>query len=91
MKRGYGFNHDGYMEVTLLDREIKNKHGRRAYFHRVLMEKYLGRKLSSNELVHHINGDKTDNRIENLEVMTRREHVKIHRQELIAGRQNLAI
>jgi hypothetical protein len=39
----------------------------------------LGRKLSPNEVVHHKNEDYTDDRIENLEVMTRSEHMKLHR------------
>jgi hypothetical protein len=36
--------------------------------HRVIVEAHLGRDLLRSEDVHHINGDKTDNRIENLEV-----------------------
>jgi len=47
--------------------------------HRYVMEQYLGRKLKDNEVVHHINGDKTDNRIENLEVMTWSEHCTHHK------------
>jgi len=42
------------------------------------MEKHLGRKLSSNETVHHINGVRDDNRIKNLIVMTFQEHEKKH-------------
>lgn len=46
--------------------------------HRVFMEQYLGRKLDINEVVHHINGDKLDNRIENLKVMSKQEHDSLH-------------
>jgi len=46
--------------------------------HRVLMEKQTGKFLSTNEQVHHINGIKTDNRIENLIVLTNAEHQRKH-------------
>lgn len=46
--------------------------------HVVIVEQHLGRKLAKGEVVHHINGDKLDNRIENLKVMTASEHSRMH-------------
>lgn len=46
--------------------------------YRLVMEKKLGRFLRPGEVVHHINGDKTDDRPENLEVMTNSEHTRLH-------------
>jgi hypothetical protein len=60
IERGYG-----YIGVYCPNHPNADKHGR-VLEHRLVMEQALNRLLSSEEVVHHINGDKTDNRIENL-------------------------
>lgn len=53
----------------------------RKYIHRKIMEEFLGRELLTSEQIHHKNGNKKDNRIENLELMTNSEHQKLHALE----------
>jgi len=50
--------------------------------HRAVVETQLKRKLSTNEIVHHKNQIPSDNQLENLEVVTRSKHMKIHRSLL---------
>ena len=45
---------------------------------RYLMEQSLGHALDKNEIVHHIDGDKTNDTLENLQVILRKEHMKEH-------------
>ena len=46
--------------------------------HRLVAEQMVGRSLSDAEVVHHINGNKIDNRPENLMILSQSEHMKIH-------------
>lgn len=56
-----------------------------ALYSRAVMEAHVGRPLRSDEIVHHVNGNPADDRIENLRLTTRSEHIAIHRDELLAA------
>ena len=49
--------------------------------HIMVMVSAIGRGISANEVVHHINRDRSDNRIENLQLMTSSEHNALHIKE----------
>jgi hypothetical protein len=56
--------------------------------HRYLMEQHMGRTLDKDELVHHINKITDDNRIENLQVIPRSEHIILHGVKKPKARSN---
>ena len=73
-KRVVGFSRlraDGYLEVKTPAREYVLEH-------RLVAAQMIGRALKTTEHVHHINGDRADNRPENLLVMSNAEHQKLH-------------
>lgn len=57
------------------------RNGKKVRAHRWIMEQHIGRPLLPTEDVHHINHDPLDNRIENLQLVTRSEHIALHAKE----------
>lgn len=75
-KGGKSINSSGYVVIRI--------DGKKKLEHVHLMEKKIGRRLSRNEVVHHKNDDKTDNRLQNLELLTISAHMKLHHPKGIA-------
>lgn len=68
--KGPRINKDGYRVIRAGDRILLE--------HRHVVEVSLGRPLNSYEMVHHINHNKLDNRLENLQLVSGKAHAKIH-------------
>ena len=68
---------DGYIAIYFPDHPKSNKDG---YImeHDLIMECYIGRWLKDDEVVHHKNHIRNDNRIKNLELLTKKEHARLH-------------
>lgn len=80
----------GYISLYMPDHPGAWKSGRIAE-HRVVMERHLGRRLKRSEHVHHKDGNRQNNAIENLEILTSSEHTRIHKREISAVLRNLPI
>jgi hypothetical protein len=76
-KGGRYISTEGYVFVKCWGHPRANKGGY-VFEHILVMEQHIGRYITTQENVHHINGVRTDNRIENLEVLTRGQHTKHH-------------
>ncbi len=86
-KGGVIITDKGYIMVRCPDHPRAKEMGSYVYQHILVMERYLGRYLDyygqghpDNEIVHHINHNKQDNRIENLQLMRELEHRKYHQK-----------
>ena len=71
---------DGYVYVYTPNHPKATKDGY-AMEHILVMEKHIGRHLTEDEVVHHINKIRDDNRIENLALMTKSTHASLHNKE----------
>jgi len=71
--RGVRITSEGYVEYT-----TGLHKGRLA--HVVLMEKKIGRRLRKHEVVHHVDENRSNNKIGNLRLMTRSAHTALHRR-----------
>lgn len=80
---GWTIDKDGYKQIRVGNKYIRE--------HRVVMEKHINRKLLRSEAVHHKNGIKTDNRIENLEIISFSEHARIHHRGISLDIKNKAL
>lgn len=78
--KGYITTWSGYKKVHIPNHPYADSKG---YVpeHRHVMEQYLGRYLEPHEHVHHKNGKKDDNRLENLELMNGDEHTSFHSRQ----------
>jgi HNH endonuclease len=65
-----GWMEGGYRYISVNGRKIAE--------HRHFVEQREGRELASNEVVHHVDGDKLNNAPDNLVVLTKGEHTRLH-------------
>ena len=71
---------DGYIKVYCPDHPAATKDGY-VMKHRLVMELEIGRYLTGDEAVHHVNHNRADNRLENLRLMTKHDHMSMHMKE----------
>jgi len=72
--RGYTVKATGYVEITTGEYKGRSEHVR-------VMEERLGRRLMPDEVVHHIDRNRSNNDINNLALLTRSGHSRLHRFE----------
>lgn len=90
---GYVWRQDktkGYMYTLDKSSPHANSQGK-VYMHRYVMGEHIGRPLTSDEVVHHKDHDKTNNDISNLEIMDSSTHSSLHMMELLAKRGKLPL
>lgn len=73
---------DGYIFIKVA--MTGNAHVDWIFEHRHIIEQHIGRKLESSEVVHHIDGNPSNNLIENLQVITQSQHRREHRCNVVS-------
>ena len=78
--RGVSVSSGGYFVITRGEHKGRSEH-------RVIIEHKIGRRLRTDEHVHHIDGNKQNNAPSNLRVMTGSDHMRIHATESAPTRE----
>lgn len=74
---GETISHGGYVTILKPEHPFRDVN-KRVKEERLVVEKNIGRYLTKDEIIHHRNRIKTDNRLCNLQIVSRSEHSKIH-------------
>lgn len=76
-KGGRAKHEQGYIYIHKPNHPNATKDGY-VFEHRLIMENFYGRLLRGDEIVHHLNGEKDDNREDNLAVVSHKFHSELH-------------
>ena len=82
------YHGDGYIRIKVKEHPYADIDGY-VFQHRLVMEQHIGRYLKPEEKVHHINHIVTDNRIDNLQIVTQSEHFSLHLTKDMSNRRCL--
>lgn len=76
--KGGLFDHNGYKRINVYEGDGNR---RLPMQHVDIMENHIGRKLEPDEIVHHIDRNRSNNELDNLQIMKRTDHSKLHYEE----------
>lgn len=78
--KGYSIKKDGIIQYTAGENKHRSQHV-------IVMENFLGRRLRKGECVHHIDRNKSNNKINNLTLLTWSAHARLHRfEDMLEGK-----